>query len=65
MTKEVQEQNPLSAEVKAPIRKRREELAKDPEKIYEILRKGTEKARQKAKETLKEVKKAMMLDYFE
>ena len=57
--------NDIMQEELAPIRKRREELAKDPEKIYEILRKGTEKARQKASETLKEVKKAMMLDYFE
>ena len=57
--------NDIMQEELAPIRKRREELAKDPEKIYEILRKGTEKARQKARETLKEVKKAMMLDYFE
>ena len=57
--------NDIMQEELAPIRKRREELAKDPEKIYEILRKGTEKARQKAKETLKEVKKAMMLNYFE
>ena len=57
--------NDIMQEELAPIRKRREELAKDPEKIYEILKKGTEKARQKARETLKEVKKAMMLNYFE
>ena len=57
--------NDIMQEELAPIRKRREELAKNPEKIYEILRKGTEKARQKASQTLKEVKKAMMLNYFE
>ena len=57
--------NEILQEELRPIRERREELAKDPEKVYEILRKGTEKAREKARETLKEVKKAMMLNYFE
>ena len=36
-----------------------------PELVDEILIKGTEKARQTAKETMKKVKKAMKLDYFE
>ena len=36
-----------------------------PEIIDEILIKGTEKARITAKETMKKVKKAMKLDYFE
>ena len=49
----------------APIRKRREELAKNPEKVYEILKRGTIRSRKKAQETLKEVKKAMMLNYFD
>ena len=57
--------NDVLQEELAPIRKRREELAKNPEKVYEILRKGTLAAREKAKETLKEVKKAMMLNYFD
>jgi tryptophanyl-tRNA synthetase len=48
----------------APIRARREELAKDPEAVMEILARGTMKGRKKAAETLKEVKRAMKLDYF-
>ena len=36
-----------------------------PELVDEILIKGTEKARATAKETMKKVKKAMKLDYFE
>ena len=54
----------LQEELK-PIRERREELAKNPEYVYNVLKEGTKKARKKAQETLKEVKKAMMLDYFE
>lgn len=53
----------LQEELK-PIRERREELAKNPDYVYEVLRKGTERARIKARETLKEVKEAMMLNYF-
>ena len=45
--------------------KKRIELAKDPEKIYEILRKGTEKAREVAKENIKQFKRAMKIDYFD
>ena len=47
-----------------PIRERREELAKNPEAIYEILRKGSEKAKKVAAKTLKELKQAMKIDYF-
>ena len=47
-----------------PIRERREELAKNPEAIYEILRKGSEKAEKVAAKTLKELKQAMKIDYF-
>lgn len=54
----------LQEELK-PIREKREELAKKPEYVYSVLKQGTENARKKAAETLKEVKKAMMLDYFE
>ena len=46
-----------------PIRERREELAKNPEAIYEILRKGSEKAEKVAAQTLKELKQAMKIDY--
>ena len=54
----------LQEELK-PIREKREELAKNPEYVYSVLKQGPENARKKAAETLKEVKKAMMLDYFE
>lgn len=57
--------NDILQEELRPIRERREELAKDPDKIYEILKKGTEKARMSAFKTLKEVKMAMGLNYFE
>ena len=47
-----------------PIRERREEYAKDPEAVYEMLKEGTIKARKKAKATLDEVKRNMGLNYF-
>jgi tryptophanyl-tRNA synthetase len=46
-----------------PIRKRREEYAKDPAQVMEIVRKGTEHANKVASHTLKEARKAMKLDY--
>jgi len=48
-----------------PIREKRAYYEAHPEIVDEILRKGTEKARQTAKETMKKVKEAMMLNYFE
>ena len=48
-----------------PIREKREYYEKHPEIIDNILKEGTEKARKEAKETMKKVKKAMKLDYFE
>ncbi|RJP46200.1 MAG: tryptophan--tRNA ligase [Armatimonadetes bacterium] len=47
-----------------PIRQRRDKLEKDPELVEGILKEGTEKARVEAQKTLKEVKKAMGLNYF-
>ena len=52
-------------EILKPIRERRAELAKNPEKVYEILRAGNKKARLQASKTLAEVKRAMKIDYFE
>ncbi len=43
----------------SPIRKKREEFAKDPSMVLDILKKGSIQAREKADETLKEVKEAM------
>ena len=48
-----------------PIRERRAELEKDIPAIYEILRKGCEKARAKAIETMDEVRSAMKINYFD
>ena len=48
-----------------PIREKRKYYEERPELVDEILMKGTEKARQTAKETMKKVKEAMKLDYFE
>ena len=45
----------------APMRKRREELEKDPGYIRSILKKGAEKANAIASETLEEVRKAVGL----
>jgi len=56
--------NDVLQEVLRPIRERREELAKDPDKIYEILKAGSKKAQIKASITLKEVKEAMGINYF-
>ena len=47
-----------------PIRERREELAKDPKVVVEILKKGTLVAREVAKKTMSEVRKAIKIDYF-
>jgi len=51
-------------ELIAPIREKREYLAKDPAHIMSILEGGTKRARQIAKETMQEVKQAMKIDYF-
>jgi len=48
----------------SPIRKRREEFAKDPAEVMNIIRKGTEKAQDVANLTLANVKKAMGINYF-
>ena len=47
-----------------PIRERRIEFAKDMGEVYNMLQKGSEKAREVAGQTLSEVKKAMGLNYF-
>lgn len=47
-----------------PIRERREHYAEDPAAVYEILRKGSEKANVVANQTLKEVRDAIGINYF-
>ena len=53
----------ILVETLSPIRARREELAKDKDKIYAVLRKGSEKARKVVQKTLNEVKNAMGINY--
>ena len=48
-----------------PMRQKRKYYEERPELVDEILIKGTEKARKTARETMKKVKQAMKLDYFE
>lgn len=47
-----------------PIRKKRAEFAKNPEAVMKILEEGTKKAKITASQTLREVRCAMKLDYF-
>jgi tryptophanyl-tRNA synthetase len=47
-----------------PIRTRREQFARDPQAVWDILKAGTQQARQAAAVTLDEVKQAMGLTYF-
>lgn len=51
-------------ELLAPVRTRREAFAKDPQAVMDMLKRGTEKAREAAAVTLAEVKGAMGLNYF-
>lgn len=46
-----------------PIRTRREKLTKDKKYVSQVLARGTEKARARAKQTMKEVRRAMKIDY--
>ena len=46
-----------------PMRKKREELLRDKKSVIKILKDGTKKARAQAAETMKEVRKAMKIDY--
>ncbi len=48
-----------------PIRARRHELEKDIPYVYEVLKKGSETAREVAAQTLYEVKEAMRINYFD
>lgn len=56
--------NILQAELE-PMRLRRAEFEKDIPAVYEMLRKGTERAREAAAATLSEVKHAMKINYFD
>lgn len=49
----------------APIRARRAELEKDIAYVYDVLRQGSDAAREVAAQTLSEVKAAMKINYFD
>ena len=51
-------------ELLAPIRARREELAKDKGYVMQVLKEGTMRAREVAARTTDEVKAALGLNYF-
>lgn len=57
--------NNIVQEELEPIRKRRKEYEKDIPEVYNVLRKGTEAAREVAAQTLSEVKSAMKINYFD
>jgi len=52
-------------EVIKPIREKREELINNLDYVFDILKEGTEKANQKANNTLSRVKEHMGIDYFD
>ncbi len=47
-----------------PIRERREHFKKDKNYVLSVLKEGTEKTRQAAEHTMREVRQVMRLDYF-
>jgi tryptophanyl-tRNA synthetase len=57
--------NNVIQEELAPIRLRRAEFEKDIPAVYEILKKGSDVARETAAQTLSEVKRAMRINYFD
>ena len=48
----------------APMRERRHEFEQDIPEVYNMLRRGTEQAREVAAATMDEVRRAMRIDYF-
>ena len=52
-------------EILSPIREKRRYYEEHLDEVYNILKEGTNKANEKANKTLKEVKKAIMIDFFE
>ena len=55
---------PMIIELISPIRQRREELAKNPEKIWEILKTGSDRVIIESAKVLDEVKQAVKIKYF-
>ena len=57
--------NQILNEFLEPMRQRRHEFEQDIPEIYNILRKGTERARETAAQTMSEVRAAMRINYFD
>ena len=57
--------NQILNEMLEPIRQRRHEFEQDIPEIYNILKKGTLRARETAAQTMSEVRQAMQINYFE
>lgn len=57
--------NNIMQETLEPVRNRRKELEKDIPAIYDVLKKGSDIARETAAQTLSEVKSAMKINYFD
>jgi tryptophanyl-tRNA synthetase len=49
----------------APIRERREQLLRDPDTLLDILQKGSQRAQERARETMDAVRSAMSVNYSE
>lgn len=56
--------NSIMQEELAPVRARRREYERDIAAVYDILREGSDRARQTAEATLQDVKAAMKINYF-
>ena len=57
--------NAVLEEELSPIRERRKEFQKDIPYVYQVLKEGSEKAREVVAQTLAEVRAAMKIDYFD
>ena len=57
--------NEIMQEELEPIRKRRKEFEQNKDEVYKILKLGSEKARNVAAKTLKEIREAIGIEYFE
>ncbi|HEX6177485.1 MAG TPA: tryptophan--tRNA ligase [Thermoanaerobaculia bacterium] len=55
----------IMVEALRPMRERREKIDRDPSYVWDVLREGSGKARERAAETLDLVRKAMKIDYAE
>ena len=56
--------NKVLEEILVPIRERRKQFEQDIPAVYNILKEGSEKAREVAAKTLEEVRAAMKINYF-